>query len=138
MFMNAFQCLPRPAVILSGPAQNTPPLTFDIDPALFVLFRSHRLARGVIGAPVPSAIPCMGFYCFHYFIVSRANTRRCVRSIQPIIERGQIPGRVQKQTGNHHRLRNRGGHISGRLKRFIGLRGEAVEVETIVPVRMAD
>ena len=60
------------------------------------------------------------------------------RAAEVPVQSSQLAGGVEEEPGDHHRLGRGALHVAGRLERLVGLGGEAVEVEAVVPVGVPD
>src|SRR5665213_863798 len=116
MFVNAFQSLSSPAIILTGSAQDTPALAFNKDFSFLIGFGTHRIAFGVISPGVPFPIPSLFFHYFQHAVIGLLQTVLILRFLQILVEGNHFARGVEKKPRDHDRLSLRTLYITRQLK----------------------
>ena len=126
------------AALLADAGHDAHALRLDKDPALFAFPAAHDVSEGVIGAAEPCAVPA-------------AVEHRALHGADGLLDLLRLGGKTDvaadlrpgaavfdEHAGDEHALGYRAFARPGDLEALARLGGEAVEVQTVVPVRPAD
>ena len=96
------------------------------------------MAESVIGPQEPLAVPAVFLYRFDHGRLFRTDKGGFFRLAHPIAQAGVVVRYAHVHAGDENALGNAGVVVGDGLEALAGLGGEAVQVQTVVPVRTAD
>ena len=155
--LGAIQCLGAEAFFQSDASHGTPALTLDEDLAFLVLVAAYLVAEEIVGTQEPFTVPSMllhslvhliyrllhalGFYQVIFLGKSGYLSFAAVGCLlgKLLAEGDVILAGNNKQSGNHQALSLAAfALVLGGLEALVRVPGEAVQVQTVVPVGSAD
>ncbi len=138
VFPHRIERQPRPPVFQANPGEHAKALRLDKDLAFRVLLGADLLTRVVVSANEPFAVPAVLAHGLFHARAFRDVLLRLFRQAAPLRNRGNLLGRQHEQAGDENRFGYLAFLVGGGLERLARRIGEAVQVETVVPIGAAD
>ena len=124
------------ALFKTDSGHRTPALRLDENLSLFVLMRTNLASEEIVGAEEPFAVPAVGLHSLYHLIDMALRTVGLLIISETATQLDIVLTVDDKLTGNHQRLCLRAFRfVFGGLERFVGVIGETVEIQAVVPVR---
>ena len=127
-----FACFP------ADPGHDTHSLRLDEDLPLGAVLTADGRAERVVGSAEPCAVPARVQHRFFHRIRRSGCLCRFRVQTEMAADIGVSPAVFDKHSGDEHGLRDRAFAGAGDLEALAGVGGEAVEIQTVVPVGSAD
>ena len=137
-FLYALQCLRGLTGLLANASHDAHALRLNEDLALSTLLAANRLAKSIVGAAEPCAVPARGQGRLFHAVHGLAGRSGFIGKVQVVAQFGVLVAVLDEHARNEHAFGHRAFAGTGDLEALARVLRETVQVQAVVPVGAAN